>query len=198
MSKKRKAQRQPLADLARMYLPRIAGILRAIAVRCWLSLLNRFRGRGPIVIVDAGWRQPRHLRSLLVRAANSYASALGTELPRGLRVLVQQVVYEDRQLNALLQSCDGGDGRRYIIYLALSVNGRQVSEEELLAALRYQLNKVLEDRVGKPVVNLPLDLEVPRLRAGSPIVEMRPESGQRQDGHRHAVPIQRIEDNQAA
>jgi hypothetical protein len=117
-----------------------------------------------------------------------------------MMVVVQRVVYEGRQLNGLLQAFDGANGnRRYVVHLALSVNGRQVNEDELLAALRHQLARALEDIVGKPVLNVPLDLEVPRARAGAPIVELRPEPHERQDGHeRRAVPFQRVEDDQAS
>jgi hypothetical protein len=122
------------------------------------------------------------------------------ELPPGLLVVVQRVVHEGRQLNGLLQAFDGANGnRRYVVHLALSVNGRPVNEDELLAALRHQLARALEDIVGKPVLNVPLDLEVPRARAGAPIVELRPEPHERQDGHeRRAVPFQRVEDDQAS
>ncbi len=110
------------------------------------------------------------------------------------------MVREWCQLNGLLQAFEGADGdRRYVIHLALSVNGRQVSEDELLAALRHQLTHALEDAVGKPVLNVPLDLEVPRIRAVPPVVELRPEArGHHEGQERSAMPIQRIEDEQAS
>jgi len=161
-----------------------------------------------MIIVDVRRRQARRLRREVARAARTYARALGAELPPRLLVVVQRVVYEGRQLNGLLQAFDTPDGsRRYVLHLALSINGRQVSEDELLAALRHQLARVLEDAVGKPALSVPLDLEVPRVRAAASIVELRPDTEGRDDGHaptggrppeRSAVPVQRIEDDQAS
>jgi hypothetical protein len=136
----------------------------------------------------------------LARAARVYACALGVELPPGLLVVVQRVVRGERQLNGLLQAFDQPDGdRRYVVQLALSVNGRQVNDDELVAALRHQLARVLQDVLGEPVLNVRLDLEVPRARAGAPVVELRPETRGRGDGQeRSAMPIGRIEDERAS
>lgn len=174
---------------------RALGLVR----RALVGLYRRLRPRGPTVIIDARRRQARRLRRDIARAARAYGRALGAELPPGLLVVVQRVVHEGRQLNGLLQAFEGADGnRRYVVHLALSVNGRQVSEEELLAALRHQLTGALEDAVGKPVLSVPLDLEVPRARATS-VVELRPEARGQHDGQeRSAMPIQRIEDEQAS
>jgi hypothetical protein len=177
-------------------------ILRAfVAVRmtCWRAALTRLRP-APAVIVDVRRRQTRRLRREVARAARTYARALGAEIPPRLLVIVQRVVYEGRQLNALLQAFDASDGsRRYVLHLALSINGRQVSEDELLAALRHQLAHVLEDAVGKPALSVPLDLEVPRVRASAPIVELRPDAEERDDGHeRSDMPFQRVQDDQAS
>jgi hypothetical protein len=152
------------------------------------------------VIIDARRRQARRLRRDVARAARTYARALGVELPDGLLVVVQRVVHEDRQLNGLLQAFDAPDGdRRYVIHLALSVNGRPVSDDELLAALRHQLTRALEDAIGKPVLSVPLELEVPRVRAGASVVELRPDARERPEGQaRRAIPIERIEDDQAS
>jgi hypothetical protein len=160
--------------------------------------LWRHLRRGPTVIIDARRRQARRLRREMARAARTYARALGVELPDGLLVVVQRVVHEGRQLNGLLQAFDAPDGdRRYVIHLALSVNGRLVSDDELLAALRHQLTRALEDAIGKPVLSVPLELEMPRVRAGASVVELRPDAREPQDGRR-AMPIERIEDDQAS
>ena len=167
---------------------------------CWRAAVRRLRRPGPMIIVDVRRRQARRLRHEVSRAARTYARALGAELPPGLLVVVQRVVYEGRQLNGLLQAFDTPDGsRRYVLHLAMSINGRQVSEDELLAALRHQLARVLEDAVGKPALSVPLDLEVPRVRAAASIVELRPDTEGRDDGHeRSAVPFQRVQDDQAS
>jgi hypothetical protein len=150
------------------------------------------------VIIDARRRQARRLRHKIARAARTYARALGVELPSSLLIVVQRVVHEGRQLNGLLQAFDAPDGdRRYVVHLALSVNGRPVSDDELLAALRHQLTRALEDAIGKPVLSVPLELEMPRLRTAAPVVELRPGARERPD-ERRAMPIERIEDDQAS
>jgi RNase P/RNase MRP subunit POP5 len=163
--------------------------------RCWTIVLRRLWRQGPTIIVDARRQQSRTLRAAVCRAARTYASGVGVELTRDLLVIIQRVVHEGRQLNALLQAFDGrGESRRYVIYLALSVNGRQVGEDELLSAFRHQLAQVVGDVVGEPALSVPLDLEVPRLRASAPVVELRPETRASENGHeRGAIPIERIE-----
>jgi hypothetical protein len=185
MSKRRRS-RSKGAGLVRRWVG-IAWQLSAQAVgllrRTLVRLYRRLRTRGPTVIIDARRRQARRLRREIARAARAYARALGAELPPGLLVVVQRVVHEGRQLNGLLQAFEGADGsRRYVVHLALSVNGRQVSEDELLAALRHQLTGALEDTIGKPALNVPLDLEVPHARVGASVVELRPEARGQQDG----------------
>jgi hypothetical protein len=153
-----------------------------------------------MVIIDGRRRQAGRLRGALGRAARGYASALGVDLPANLVVVAQRVVHEAGQLNGLFQAFQGEDGtQRHVVLLALSVNGRQVSEDELLAALRAGLTRALEDVIGKPVRSVPIDLEVPRARAGAPIAEFRPNGNTPPaEPERSAIPIQRIEDTRAS
>jgi len=166
-----------------------------MASRCWAAACRTVRPKSPAVVVDSRRRQAGKLRAAVRRAARTYARGLGATLPPGLMVVVQRVVYEGRQVNGLLQAFDSpGGGRPYVIQLALSVNGRQVAEDELLSALRHQVAQVLGDAVGPPALSVPLDLEVPRARAGAPVVELRPDASPPEGGHeRSAIPIERIE-----
>lgn len=184
----------------RVAASRSAGGCAETVATSWRVAARRLCRPGPTVIVDVRRRHARGLRREVARAARTYAGALGAEMPPRLLVVVQRVVYEGRQLNALLQAFDARDGsRRYVLHLALFVNGRQVSEEQLLAALRHQLAHVLEDAVGKPALSVSLDLEVPRVRASAPIVELRPDAEEREDGHeRSAMAFQRVQDDQAS
>lgn len=171
----------------------------ALAQRLLVQAYRRLRPRGPAVIVDGRRRQAPRLRHAIAQAARMYARALGVELPPRLLVVVQRVVHEGRQLNGLLQAFGPDGDRRYVVLLALSVNGRPVTEDELVATLRHQLTRALEDTIGKPVMNVPLDLQVPRARSGASVVALRPETRGEHDGQeRTAVPIQRIEDDQAS
>lgn len=154
----------------------------------------RMRSPTPKVILDSRVGTLRYGRGELARAARQYADALGTPLPNGLTVLVQRVVHDGRQLNGLLQTFDGPAGRRHVIHLALSVNGRPVAEDELLAAMRHQLNRLFQESIGKPILTMPLDLEIPRVRAGAPVVELRPDQADQWEGRRGgAAPFKRVE-----
>jgi hypothetical protein len=200
VSRRRRSKWSRVVNVVRRWAGRIGRACLLAATTCWRAAKRGLRRRGPTVIVDGRRRQGRRLRREVRRAAQTYARALGVELPPGLLVVVQRVVHVERQLNGLLQAFDAcNGGRRYIVHLALSVNGRQVSDDELLAALRHQLACIVKDVVGEPVLNVPLDLEVPRARAGAPVVELRPETRARRDGQeRSAMPIGRIEDERAS
>ncbi|MCK6563605.1 MAG: hypothetical protein L6Q80_02515 [Dehalococcoidia bacterium] len=145
---------------------------------------RRIRGHRPTVIADAPRREAWQLRRLVRRTVRGYAKALGVELPGGLALIVQRVVFDGRQVNGLLTAFDSDGTKRYVIQLALAVNGREVSDAELVAALRHQLSTVFADAVGKPVLNLALDFErgVPAQGGGS-IVELRPQPSVAANGH---------------
>ncbi|NJD65700.1 MAG: hypothetical protein FIB00_10730 [Chloroflexi bacterium] len=146
---------------------------------------QHIRGQRPAVIVDAPRREAWQLRRLVRRAARGYAKALGVELPAGLAVFVQRVVFDGRQVNGLLTAFEQEGKRRYVIQLALSVNGREVSDGELIAALRHELSAVFADAIGKPVLSVALDLERgAAAHGGGSIVELRPQPGVAADGHR--------------
>jgi hypothetical protein len=155
------------------------------------------RPEAPTVIVDGPAAQARRLRSLVSSTSRVFAVSLGAVLPDGLVIVVQRVVHDGRDLNGsfrVFESPEGGS--RYLLQLAQSVNGRQVSDEELLAALRTGLLEALQDFIGKPVRSITIELDVPRARAGAPVVALRT------NGHtaapepeRGAIPIQRIENN---
>ncbi len=194
MTRRKRRIRRRLMEIARRSVLSVERRLKWLGSRCWAALRRMLRRRSPIVLVDARSRHAGRLRVAVRRAARIYARGLGAELPPRLMVVVQRVVYEGRQLNGLLQAFDGHNDRRYVIHLALSVNGRQVAEDELLAALRHQVAQVLGDSVGKPAFSVPLDLEVPRLRSTAPVVELRPDTPPKEDGHgRSPIPIERIE-----
>ena len=147
-------------------------------------LYRRIRGRRPAVIVDARPREAWQLRRLIHRTASAYAKALGTPLPKGLAIIAQRFVFDGHQVSGLLQAFEADGRRRYVIQLALSVDGREVSNAELVAALRFQLAAAMADTIGEPVLSIALDLErtTPRPTGGS-IVELRPQPPVASNGH---------------
>lgn len=140
------------------------------------QVYRRIRGQHPTVIADAPPREAWQLRRLVRRVARGYSKALGLGLPTGLAIIVQRVVFDGRQVNGLLTAYQSDDEKRYVIQLALSVNGREVSDGELIVALRHELSAVFADAIGKPVLSVALDLErgLP-VQSGGSIVELRPE-----------------------
>lgn len=148
------------------------------------SIYRHIRSRWPRVIVDAPRREAWQLRRLVRRSARGYARALGVSLPDGLAVIVQRVVFDSRQVNGLLCAFENEGRKRYVIQLALSVNGREVSDGELLAALRHELSAVFADAIGKPVLSVVLDLEHGSpARVGGSIVDLRPQPVPAGNGH---------------
>ncbi len=148
------------------------------------QIYRRIRGRRLTIIADASRREAWQLRRLVRRVVRGYAKALGVGLPTGLAIIVQRVVFDGRQVNGLLTAYQSDDEKRYVIQLALSVNGREVSDGELIAALRYELSAVFADAIGKPVLSIAVDLErgLP-VQSGGSIVELRPQPSVAGNGH---------------
>jgi len=148
------------------------------------QIYRRIRSRRLTIIADAPRREAWQLRRLVRRTARSYAKALGVSLPNGLAIIVQRVVFDGRQVNGLLTAYQSDDEKRYVIQLALSVNGREVSDGELIVALRHELSTVFADAIGKPVLSVALDLErgAPAHSGGS-IVELRTQPTVAANGH---------------
>ncbi len=164
------------------------------------QIYRRIRNRRLTIIADAPRREAWQLRRLVRRVARSYAKALGVSLPNGLAIIVQRVVFDGRQVNGLLTAYQSDDEKRYVIQLALSVNGREVGDGELVAALRHELSAVFADAIGKPVLSIALDLErgLPAHGGGS-IVELRPQpsvAANRHDQDADPFALSRVTDYQ--
>src|SRR5438309_11831175 len=107
--------------------------IRARVVGSWHRAKRRLCPWRPLVLVDARRKRARRLRGTIVRAARAYVKALGVPPPERLLVVVQRVVLDDEPLNALLQVFEDCDGqRRQVLFLALSVQDRSVSDDELV------------------------------------------------------------------
>lgn len=160
---------------------------------CRTAVMRRLHPKSPLVVVDGPRRRAGRLRRAIARATRVYTQALGAPTPAGLLILVQHVVYEGRQLNALLQAFDLNGERRSVLLLAQTVNGRDVGDAELLAALRHQLRRVLEDVIGNPVLNVALDLEPPCHSVGAAIPDSGCDTNEPSNGQgRRAAPFLRI------
>lgn len=147
---------------------------------------RRIRGTHPAVVVDAAGLDARRIRRLMRRTAHSHARALGIEVPDGLSIIVQRYVLHQHQIDGRTQAFEDAGGRRHwVIQLARSVDGREVTDDELAAALRHQLATVLEELTGPPAFSLVLDLDGPRdTRIGGSIVDLCPPRRASDNGHK--------------
>ncbi|MGE3795881.1 MAG: hypothetical protein AB7I38_18415 [Dehalococcoidia bacterium] len=83
---------------------------------------------------------------------------VGTTQPAELAVVVQQVITTDRQLAGCYQLGQRPDGSRFaLVRLALQVNGRRLTTDELLAVLAEQCIGVLTQH--SPSVLVPVELD---------------------------------------
>lgn len=137
-------------------------------LRRWAGArLRRWR---PAVAADVSGKRGRRLRRSITRVTRTHFRALGVTPPGHLLVVVQRTVVEERRpLAALLQMFeDSGGQRRHVLFLALSVEGRQVGDEDVIATLRQQLQRVVADELG--TLRLSVPLEPTRVRpAAAPI-----------------------------
>lgn len=192
MARKRRSR-----PVVRRWANWVVSTFRAANTTC-RSLVRRLlqwaSPQAPVVIVDglAAKRQ----RRLITTSTHILAASLGAELPDSLVIIVQRLIQDN--VNGRLQVFeDPGGTKRYFLQLAQSVHGRQVSEEELLAALRGGLLPVLEDVLGKPVRSISIELDLARPKPGAPVVALRANGNAptRVEPERGAIPIQRIENN---
>ena len=107
----------------------------------------------PTVEADVDGRQGRLLRRAITRVTRDHLRGLGVTPPGHLLVVVQRTVtLEERPLESLLQVFEDAEGRRrHVLFLALTADGREVDDDELLATLRQQLQRVVAPQLGTPV-----------------------------------------------
>ena len=121
----------------------------------WAAALGRAAGSRlrpwrPAVETDVSGTRGRRLRRAVARVTRNHLRALGVAPPGHLLVVVQRTVtVGERQLASLLQVFEDADGRtRHVLYVALSVGGRRLSDEDAVATLRQQLRHVVGAELG--------------------------------------------------
>ena len=144
--RKRARSRRAAGPAARMRSwcgRRLQAIGRAISERPWR----------PAVEADVEGRRGRRLRRAIARVTREHLDGLGVAPPDHLLVVVQYAVaLEERPLPSLLQVFEDEEGRRrHVLFLALVAEGREREDEELLATLRQQLQRVAAPQLGTPV-----------------------------------------------
>ena len=129
------------------------------ARRVWQRFQERRRGIPiEVLVVDRSRRRAleRDLRAGLKRLRH----ALGVSFPVDTAVIVQQVITTDRQLAGCYQVGQRPDGGHFaLIRLALQVNGRVLTADELLATLAEQCIGIATQQSGGVSVVIPIELE---------------------------------------
>jgi hypothetical protein len=106
--------------------------------RAWQAIW-RWRRAVPVEVLVVDRTRRRMLEQELRRGLHRLQRAFGAPLPAGLAIVVQQVIATDRQLAGCYQVGQLPDGSRFaLVRLALQVNSRRLSTDELLAALAEQ------------------------------------------------------------
>ena len=123
----------------------------------WRAAATRLRPWRPVVIVDAKRGRARRLRRILSRATRAQLRALGVPHPDHLLIVVQRTVeQEGHQWPSLLQVFETEHQvRRHVLFLALRVEGEQMSDGAIVAALRQQLHEVVGEALGALVCAVP-------------------------------------------
>ena len=138
--------------------------LAAVRTRClpllgrtWRAI-RRWRRPVPVEILIADRAKRRRLERELRRGLRRLQRALGAPLPADLAIVVQQVIATERQLAGCYHLGQRPDGTRFaLVRLALQVNGRRLSTDELLAALAEQCIGLATQ--GSSSVLVPIDFE---------------------------------------
>ncbi len=145
-------------------LARCGRWLAAVRTRCVAFVsrarrtICRWRRRVPVEILIADRAKRRLLERELRYGLRRLQRALGAPLPAELAVVVQQVIATERQLAGCYQFGQRPDGTRFaLVRLALQVNGRRASTDELLAALAEQCVGIATQ--GSASVLVPIDFE---------------------------------------
>jgi hypothetical protein len=111
-----------------------------------------------IVIVDAARRAT--LKRELRWGLRQLQGLLGEPLPADVAVLVQHVIPGQAQVAGCYQIGTRADGARFaLIRLALQVNGKRLSSDELLAALAEQCIGLICQGGNGASVTVPIQLE---------------------------------------
>ena len=168
--RKKRRSRRAAGPVARM---------RSWCARRFTAMRSAFAARKrpwrPTVEADVEGRQGRLVRRAITRVTQRHLRGLGVTPPEHLLVVVQRtVVLEERPLESLLQVFeDAGGRRRHVLFLALTAGGREVDDEELLATLRQQLQRVVAPQLGTPV-SMPQEPEGLRTESETPPAEQGP------------------------
>lgn len=163
-------RRQPRPVRGAKWFRALHGWTTTVALWLWRRL-GFTQHRIPVEVLVADRSQRRALERELHKGVDQLQRVLRIPLPTHVAVVVQQLIRTDRQLAGCYQVSSAGGVRFSLIRLALEVNGRRVTIDELLAALSEQCIGLATQESGGTVVVVPVEFapvqppSEPRLRA---------------------------------
>lgn len=134
--------------------------LLARCVYAFRRALHRYRKRRrPVEVLIAGPMRRRRLERALRQGLQRLERALGEAWSTEIAVIVQQVITTDHQLAGCYQIGQRPDGGCFaLIRLALEVDGRQLSTDELLSVLAEAWIGIVTQQGGGSSVLVPVEL----------------------------------------
>jgi hypothetical protein len=166
-------RRSPLARALHRIPTVAASFIRAACLR-GKSLLRSRRGI-PVEVVVADAPRRRAIQREVRRALHQLRRALGSDLPPDLVVMVQQTVTTDHPLAGCFQTHQRADGTRaHLVRLALHVEGRRLSTDDVLAALVDACVGIVVQAGGSSVL-VPLGPSASPSTATVPFTAMSPD-----------------------
>jgi len=183
-------RRQPRPTRGARWLRALHGCVTTVAHWLWRRLGFRQR-RIPVEVLIADRNRRRTLERELHAGINRLQRVLGIPLPPHVAVVVQQVIRTDRQLAGCYQVSSAGGVRCSLIRLALEVNGKRLTIDELLAALAEQCIGLTTQESGGTAVVVPVEFEPVEPPAEARLRAFRPDPLAAQTGdpfyHQQAV-----------
>ncbi|MCL5108045.1 MAG: hypothetical protein M1401_04120 [Chloroflexi bacterium] len=140
----------------------------------WRSYRCRRRAVPVEVLVEDPARRLA-LRRTLLTALRQLERTMGGRPPTRLAVVVQQFINTDHELAGCYQVWQTADGSRSaLIRLALQVDGRPLSTDDLLSALGEQYVDLVVQLSERPVVLVPLELGSAQSPSTTPLDPLLP------------------------
>jgi hypothetical protein len=124
----------------------------------------------PIEVVTVDSARRRAVAREIRRALHQLRRALGPDFPANLAIVVQQVVVTNQPLAGCVQTHQRRDGTRaHLVRLALQVDGRRLSIDDVLAALTDACVGIVIES-GGPSVLVPLGIADPHSKTVVPVL----------------------------
>jgi hypothetical protein len=130
----------------------------------------------PIEVLVKSRAQRRTIERDLQSTLQRLQRALGEQFPSGVTVVVQQLICADRQLAGCYQLAHRPEGPGFaLIRLALQVDARQLSTDEILSVLAEQCIGLAVHQSGGAGVLVPIELGATRRTDGGRLDALRPD-----------------------